>query len=223
MMMIPAMFALFEWLKWWLELPPRPIILTAAAAIGIAIGAWRIFRIRIRLRSLRQGRDGEMAVGQFLERLREHGYQVFHDVIGEGFNVDHVLVGPAGVFTVETKTYSKRRTGESVVRATPDSLRIGELDTGTRIYRQCVAQAQWIRRILKESTGRTFHVQPTLVFPGWMVSGQGSDDVWVTNPRLLPGALKQRKVVNSPEDTKLASYHLSRHIRTSLDAVANAL
>jgi Nuclease-related domain len=40
--------------------------------------------------------------------LRELGYKVFHDVVGGDFNLDHVLIGPAGVFTVETKTHSKR-------------------------------------------------------------------------------------------------------------------
>lgn len=37
--------------------------------------------------------EGERAVGQFLEQLREQGFHVFHDVVGTGFNVDHVLVG----------------------------------------------------------------------------------------------------------------------------------
>jgi hypothetical protein len=58
------------------------------------------------MRTLRQGIEGEKAVGQFLERLREQRYQVFHDLVGDGFNVDHVLIGPAGVFTIETKTSS---------------------------------------------------------------------------------------------------------------------
>jgi len=37
------------------------------------------------------------------------------DVVGDGFNVDHVLIGPAGVFTVETKTHSKPRGDARVV------------------------------------------------------------------------------------------------------------
>ena len=35
------------------------------------------------------------------------GYQVFRDLIGDGFNVDHVVIGPAGVFAVETRSRSR--------------------------------------------------------------------------------------------------------------------
>jgi hypothetical protein len=46
-------------------------------------------------------------VGQFLERLRDDGARVFHDVPGEGFNLDHVVISPHGLCAIETKTYSK--------------------------------------------------------------------------------------------------------------------
>jgi hypothetical protein len=38
---------------------------------------------------------------------RMAGYQVFHDVQFERRNVDHVVVGPKGVFALETKTRRK--------------------------------------------------------------------------------------------------------------------
>jgi hypothetical protein len=50
-------------------------------------------------------------VGQYLETLRARGYRVLHDLIGDGFNVDHALIGPDSIFTVETKTYHKARQG----------------------------------------------------------------------------------------------------------------
>ena len=42
-----------------------------------------------------------------LEDLRAQGYAVFHDIPGDGFNVDHALIGPAGIFAIETKTRAK--------------------------------------------------------------------------------------------------------------------
>ncbi|HEX9145591.1 MAG TPA: nuclease-related domain-containing protein, partial [Candidatus Binatia bacterium] len=59
------------------------------------------FRVKRDVKALRLGRNGERDVGQKLEPLRKHGYQVFHDIIGDGFNIDHVLIGPAGIFTVQ--------------------------------------------------------------------------------------------------------------------------
>lgn len=107
----PLMLALFlsllaglEWSRLYFNIKPSPIIYSIAAVMGVAYASFRIWRNIPKLRSLRQAMEGERVVGQFLERLRQHGFQVFHDVVGDGFNVDHVLIGPPGVFTVETKT-----------------------------------------------------------------------------------------------------------------------
>ena len=51
-----------------------------------------------------QGAEGEEVVGGILEGLVADGWQVIHDVsFGRG-NIDHVVVGPGGIFTVETKS-----------------------------------------------------------------------------------------------------------------------
>ena len=46
-------------------------------------------------------------MGQLLENLRADGARVFHDLVGEGLNIDHVVVSPHGIFVLETKTWSK--------------------------------------------------------------------------------------------------------------------
>ncbi|HEX6262725.1 MAG TPA: nuclease-related domain-containing protein [Actinomycetota bacterium] len=54
-----------------------------------------------------RGLHGERAVAKALERLPA-GYRVIHDLdIGRG-NVDHVVIGPTGVFAIETKAWSGR-------------------------------------------------------------------------------------------------------------------
>jgi hypothetical protein len=51
-----------------------------------------------------QGAEGEEVVGAILEGLAADGWHVIHDVsFGRG-NIDHVVVGPGGLFTVETKS-----------------------------------------------------------------------------------------------------------------------
>jgi hypothetical protein len=51
-----------------------------------------------------QGAEGEEVVGEILEGLEADGWQVIHDVsFGRG-NIDHIVVGPGGLFTVETKS-----------------------------------------------------------------------------------------------------------------------
>lgn len=74
--------------------------------------AYRVVRIRRHLHQLRLGRDGERAVAQYLEWFRTAGFFIFHDVPNGDANVDHVLIGPKGAFTIETKTLSKPHRGE---------------------------------------------------------------------------------------------------------------
>ena len=204
-----------EWWNYFHPHPPAPIIYSVLACAGVAYAAVKIWRAWPRLRALRQGRDGEKVVGQFLERQRERGYQVFHDVIGDGFNVDHVLIGPAGVLTVETKTRSKPQRG---ARISFDGERI--LVAGFEPDRdpivQSKAQAAWLRRLLAESTGKQFSVRPVILFPGWFIeqSDRSTRELWVLEPRALPAFLEQAPNVLSAEDVKLASFHLSRFIRT---------
>lgn len=56
---------------------------------------------------LRLGLDAEAAIGQELNQLMLDGYRVYHDFQADGFNIDHVVIGPNGVFAVETKGRAK--------------------------------------------------------------------------------------------------------------------
>ncbi|HEY3942631.1 MAG TPA: nuclease-related domain-containing protein [Acidimicrobiales bacterium] len=61
-------------------------------------------------RAYRVGADGEEDVGRRLEKLGEH-WRVLHSVaVGEkGSDIDHVVIGPGGVFTLNTKNHSKNK------------------------------------------------------------------------------------------------------------------
>jgi hypothetical protein len=48
-------------------------------------------------------------------------------------------------------------------------LRGGKLEPDREPIRQATAQASWLKRLLFESTGKTFSVTPVVVFPGWFV------------------------------------------------------
>jgi Nuclease-related domain len=99
--------AFFEWYGYLTHTPRQPIVFTGIAVAALLYAGWRFRVIRKQVRQLRQGRDGERVVGQFLERLREGGGQVFHDIPGEGFNLDHVVISTHGIYAIETKTLSK--------------------------------------------------------------------------------------------------------------------
>jgi Nuclease-related domain len=212
-----CVFAGLEWGRYLTDYKPHPVLVTFAAAISVVWCACRILRLRPRIRALRQGIDGERVVGQFLERLRAQDYVVFHDVLGPGFNIDHVLIGPAGVFTIETKTWSKPVRGDARIRFDGQQLLVGKQAPDRDPITQACAQSSWLKGLLTESTGKIFETMPVLLFPGWFVEqAPGSlQHIWVLEPKALPAFLENAPQRCAPADAKLAAFHLSRFIRAA--------
>jgi len=78
--------------------------LAAAALVG-----WRLrFRPSEQVQAWRRGAAGERRTARLLDRLTGDGYIVFHDlaVPGSPANVDHLVVGPSGVFVIDSKQWS---------------------------------------------------------------------------------------------------------------------
>lgn len=208
--------AIMEWLRVWQNFKPNPVIYTGMAIVALVLTAWRIHRLRPRLHALQLGIEGEKVVGQYLERLRGEGYEVFHDVVSPGANVDHVLVGPAGIFTVETKTWSKPKVGDARIQCDGESITIAGRAPDRNPIVQARAQASWLKGVLLESTGKNLPVAPIVLFPGWFVeNAPGSlKRIWVLEPKALPSFLQAEPRRLVAEDVKLASYHLSRFVRS---------
>ena len=119
-------------------------LLFLASEIGLLISIFVISRYVLPLLKRRdRGATGEEQVGGLLNELADGEWSVMHDVTFGHGNVDHVLVGPAGVFTVETKSHP----GPVYVR---------------RVHGRTLGQAQAQRRAIEEVTGVS--VEPLLVF-----------------------------------------------------------
>lgn len=210
---ITLFLTVMEWVRWWLDLPYSPVSFTLMCIAIIPFSAVRLIRLKKDIRSLKQGRDGEKAVGQYLELLRESGCRIFHDILGAGYNIDHVIVSEHGVFAVETKTYSKPLKGEPKIEHIENRLNING-NQNTEIIVQARAESNSLMTIISESTGKKVQVKPVILFPGWFIdSKKSSSDVWVLNPKALPAFIQKLPKVLSREDVMLISYHISRYIR----------
>jgi hypothetical protein len=90
-----------------------------------------------------RGATGEEQVGGLLEQMSDRGWRVIHDAsFGRG-NVDHILIGPPGIFTIETKSH-------------PGPVRVA------RVHGATLSQAQAQRRAIERVTG--VEVEPLIVF-----------------------------------------------------------
>ncbi len=199
--------------------PPQkpPILFSLLAGLAFVFCVYKVFRHFQKVKSLKLGRDGERAVGQYLELFRESGCHVFHDIKGVSFNVDHVLISEKGIFVIETKTYSKPKKGDSKINYDGQQILVNGRESLTNIIVQVTAATSFIKKILKDSTGKEFEPFPVVLFPGWFVDGVGNKKgkMWVLEPKAFRKFFDAQQVKLSLEDVKLASYHLSRHIRTS--------
>jgi Nuclease-related domain len=115
-----------------------------ASEVALLVSMFVISRYVLPLVERRdRGATGEEHVGGLLEELSESGWRVIHDAsLGRG-NVDHILIGPPGVFTVETKSH-------------PGPVRVA------RVHGATLAQAQAQRRAIEGVTG--LQVEPLIVF-----------------------------------------------------------
>jgi hypothetical protein len=202
--MYPAMLATtllilagYDWLRWFFATPPVPIIYTILAILAW-LWAWRSYRRTMaQVNRLALALDGERTVADLLADLADAGYRAFHDLEfpaanGGTFNVDHILIGPAGIFAIETKTRSKRDEPGS----NPKVVYNGEtvLIDGHPPERDPIAQARAsadaIRHMIKDQTGRHIKVRGVVLYPGWYIKESPDADVWVLEPKRLRAYLR---------------------------------
>src|SRR4051812_47921420 len=72
---------------------------------------------RRRAANFQQGADGELATARALAELTVEGWHVLHDrLLPHGGNIDHLAIGPAGVFVVDAKAWAHPATIDAAGR-----------------------------------------------------------------------------------------------------------
>lgn len=138
-----------------------------------------------RARDAERGAIAEEKAGEVLEGLPE-GYFVLHDfIVGRG-NVDHIVVGPKGVLTVEVKSHRGTVTFDGTVL-----LREGkpfEKDFLKQAWSECFA----VREILTSRGLSDVPVEPVILFTNAFVQVRGkAKGVEVVNLKFLPKFLER--------------------------------
>lgn len=194
-----------------------PFLIVLAAAAGVSVGM-AIGPIE-KLRSYRLGLLGEQAVGEQLQSLAIQGYRIFHDVPGNAhWNIDHVAVGPGGVFAIETKGYSKR--------PSLNELKEHEADFDGTVIRfpwrnereaveQSRAGAKWLANdFLSKAVGERVTAQPIVALPGWFVMLKADSDVKVLSGKQVPGYIGSMPEILSSKLIQQIAYQLEQRCRT---------
>lgn len=152
-------------------------------ALGaVVMFAWGMRDYVKHWRRRQQAKDGllaERVTGMQLNRLQAQGCIVMHDLPAEGFNIDHVVIAPRGVYAVETKSFRKPKQvdeGEAHAVSFDGRTLVFPDFKQTESLEQAKRQAQWLGSVLREALGREVRVIPALALPGWRVDQP--DEVW---------------------------------------------
>lgn len=147
-----------------------------AGAGFLAAALFLAWAVRDGLRNVEgyfKGARGEEAVAALLAVLPA-GNHVFHDVAcGEAGGIDHVVVGPKGVFVVETKCWAGAVTAEG------DTVRVDGNFPSRQPVSQVCASARALASFLEDRVG----VLPACVPVVCFASNTLSDDVVTVSER----------------------------------------
>jgi hypothetical protein len=159
-----------------------------------AIGAWS------------SGSVGESAVGRRLDSLSRSGVMVLHDrrIPRRTSNIDHIAVGPSGVFVIDTKRYQGARVKKAYLGPIwspgPAQLMVRGRNS-TNLLSKTVPQGEAVSRALDSSkdavaASKDVKVTRMLVFIesdwGIFTPPFEMDGVWIGTPKQMA------KVVSRP-------------------------
>ena len=136
-------------------------------------------------------------------------------------NIDHVVVGPAGVFAIETKYRSKPPSGDVKISFDGKALKFNGQSATDEPIRQARACADDVRRFLKATTGKNYPVRPVVLYPGWFVlenersfveEARRPGGVWVLNPDRLRYYLKSEEMAANRQSPRLSEAEISNAV-----------
>jgi hypothetical protein len=203
-----------QWTSLYFNTPPSPIFWSIVWIAVVAYSCLKIIPALKEISNYKLGRDGERAIGQHLETLIGKGYHVFHDLIDDGFNLDHIVIGPAGAFTIETKTWRKPEKGKAIIDYDGEKIYMNGFSPTRNPIIQAKAQKKWLQMLIVKTSGVKIEVKPVVVYPGWFINGTQKDsEVWVLEPKALLKYINKEKQKLSQKDSDQIAFQISRHLR----------
>ncbi|MCT8987646.1 nuclease-related domain-containing protein [Shewanella phaeophyticola] len=167
-----------------------PWMFAITSMLGLSYCGYKTWKNFSKLTKLRLGHTAEIATANELIGLQALGYQVFHDIQADGFNIDHLAIGKNGVFAIETKGRHKQHKdnkngGKDFQLAYKDGRLHFPSWTETKPIEQATRQATWVSQWLTKATGQPIFASPVLAFPGWFVTSQTKPPFPILNHKQL--------------------------------------
>ncbi len=201
--------------------PGLRMALALIVALGLVLaGSWYLAKEAFRRGNHYLGWFGERLTAEELEPLKAQGWQIFHDVpVSAGkaeWNIDHVAVGPGGVFAIETKMRRKghARPGRKDHEVFYDGRVLSWPWIEDRYgLDQAEKNAKELEDWIEQLTNVKTKVAAVLTFPGWYIVERALGPVRVVNAAFLPALLNARSNVLTAQQIDLVSRQLESRCR----------
>jgi hypothetical protein len=142
------------------------------------------------------GRMGEEDIKNELGQLSDE-YVVFRNIVFDDIgDVDFIVVGPSGIFTIDSKDFKRYRVTFDGKQLLFNGRR------GKNILWQAIREASHIQRYLIDNLGSRFNIEPVIVFSSYAELHFGFNKqggVYVVGKPLLTQLITKRSRVLSPE------------------------
>ncbi|WP_181449202.1 nuclease-related domain-containing protein [Nonomuraea aridisoli] len=145
---------------WWLVGWHAAIVAAAVVAVADLVYRWRRHSSTT---AWRKGAAGERATARRLRQLELAGYTVLHDraVPRSRANIDHVVIGPTGVYVVDSKKWHRRTT----IKPGGGTLWVGRTPIA-KVVGPVVFEARAVAEALRRATGRPVDVVTVVAVHG---------------------------------------------------------
>lgn len=145
------------------------IAFTVCAIFFVIRNTPKIINNTAKRKNILKGLLGERLVEEHLDEIRKAGFDVFHDVILSDEmgteNIDHVIIGPSGVFTLETKNWTAKGVPQDDrITFDGETLKIGDYVQDPKFLNQARRQAAKLQSILQPAVKEPIWVVPLLCF-----------------------------------------------------------
>jgi hypothetical protein len=205
-----------------------PAIYLGVGFVACCVLIYRATRSISSYMNHRLGLLGEQVVGQILDQLSSDSIRVFHDLEvrepgKKPWNIDHVVLTPAGVFAIETKTRRKSRgiapDGQEGHKVVFDGQQLNfpyPMGYDSHGIEQAQENATWLSGKLTGLNGCGVPVTPVLVLPGWWVDREGKSSISVLNAKECSNFFKGRPPTLSAERQRAIANQLEERCRIDL-------
>ncbi|MBT8082138.1 MAG: NERD domain-containing protein [Gammaproteobacteria bacterium] len=154
----------------------------AFLALAAIFAGWRLGRTILARHEVKFMRDANIAIGHQLQQIAAGSSRVFHDVATSAGVVDHVVVGPRGIYGINVVARRARKRGSAFLQGNEltFSQRYGVVPLAN-----IAASTARLEKEISRLLGCKVRVRSVIAAPGWDIGEQASENHLLVNERTI--------------------------------------